>query len=134
MILLIWYDKFLQGGLLAVPPDFQSQNEKRLLFGTTIVTFQKTIKVQLSEILGIKKLHTSGFRPQTNGLCERQNRTINQFFRMYFQSVRGNWVPLVPYVQYNTPVANLLTLAHAFALLKDQISTIQLDLWYLEEE
>ena len=62
--------------------------------------FVNKILEQLSEILGIKMLHTSGFRPQTNGLCERQNRTINQFFRMHFQAVRGNWVPLIPYVQY----------------------------------
>ena len=46
--------------------------------------FYNSVLHELCDLLRIKKLVTTGYRPQTNGLCERQNRVINQIVRALF--------------------------------------------------
>ena len=62
--------------------------------------FTNLIIDQALAILKVQPLHSSGFRPQTNGQVERRNRTINQIFRMYFGTVVGKWSLLIPFVHF----------------------------------
>ena len=57
-------------------------------------------------LLTVKKLNTSGYHPQTNGLCERFNSTLKIMLRMYIDLDRQNWSKFIPYCvfAYNTSV------------------------------
>jgi hypothetical protein len=55
-------------------------------------------------ILKVKKVHTAAYRPQTNGLVERFNRTLASMLSMYVDSQHQDWDRFLPYVvfAYNT--------------------------------
>lgn len=53
-----------------------------------------------------KHLTTTGYHPQTNGLTERFNRTLNMMLSMYVNAQHNDWDTLLPYVTfaYNSTV------------------------------
>lgn len=57
--------------------------------------FLSDVILQLCSLLGIKKINTSGYHPQTDGLVEKFNCTITN---MIFKSVEGRveWDKLLP--------------------------------------
>jgi transposase InsO family protein len=56
------------------------------------------------EILSVRKLDTAAYRPQTNGLVERFNRTFAAMLSKFVNSKHTDWDRFVPYVtfSYNT--------------------------------
>jgi len=60
----------------------------------------------LSKLCGISQKFTSGYHPQTNGLTERFNRTIQQVLSKFVNPEQTNWDDLLqPSVfAYNTSI------------------------------
>ena len=52
---------------------------------------------EVCKLLKIKKLHTSPFRPQSNGTLERSHRTLGEYLRHYVDKKLDNWDILLPY-------------------------------------
>ena len=48
-------------------------------------------------LLNIKKLNTSGYRPQTNGMVEKFNHTLLQAISQYVSSNQRDWDEFLPY-------------------------------------
>ena len=49
----------------------------------TRAAYESKLFQELMRILGIKKIRTSGYRPQTNGLTEQSNSSIKKFNRVF---------------------------------------------------
>ena len=47
--------------------------------------------------MNIKKLNTSGYRPQTNGLVEKFNHTLVQAISQYVSSSQRDWDEFLPF-------------------------------------
>jgi hypothetical protein len=64
--------------------------------------FWKTTLAQL----GIYQAMSTAYHPQTDGMTERTNQTVEQFLRCYLNYRQDNWVPLLPIAQlaYNTSI------------------------------
>jgi len=58
------------------------------------------------ELLDIKKLTTTAYRPQTNSLTERFNRTLINMIIPFVNKDKNNWDDLLPYLMfaYNTSI------------------------------
>jgi len=75
--------------------------------------FKNAINQQLSERLGIKRIFTSTYHPQSNGLAERVNSTIHNIISIFCKDPRtgksqhNNWPAILPQVMYtlNTTVS-----------------------------
>ena len=52
----------------------------------------------MCEKLGIQKTRTTPYRPQSDGLVERYNRTLQQMLASYANEHRNNWDENVPFV------------------------------------
>ena len=50
--------------------------------------------------LGIKKMLSTTFYPQTDGQSERQNSTIEADLRVFLKLEQDNWVKLLPMVEF----------------------------------
>jgi len=48
------------------------------------------------EILGIKRLYTTSYHPQTNGMVERMNRTLSGVLTPFLNDFQNNWDDLLP--------------------------------------
>jgi len=57
-------------------------------------------------LLAVKKVNTAAYRPQTNGLVERFNRTLATMISMYVDSKHRDWDRYIPYLifAYNTTI------------------------------
>ena len=84
-----------------------------LLFGTpySIHTdqgreFESELWAQLCDKLNIKKTRTNAYRPQSDGLVERFNRTLIESLSTMVNSTRDDWDEKVPYAvfAYNSTV------------------------------
>jgi transposase InsO family protein len=56
--------------------------------------FTGSLFKNLCKMLGIKKIQTSAYRPQSNGALERFHRTLKEFIRNFAE--KGNWDELAP--------------------------------------
>jgi len=56
--------------------------------------FESDIWKQLMTALGIRKTRTTPLHPQSEGMVERHNRTINQYLSMFVN--KRNWDQLIP--------------------------------------
>ncbi|KAI1304663.1 Retrovirus-related Pol polyprotein from transposon [Halotydeus destructor] len=52
------------------------------------------------EMMGTKLAHSSGFHPETNGLVERNNRTIGVMLSMYTNSRHTDWDRALPFITF----------------------------------
>jgi len=68
--------------------------------------FEAELAQKLFNILGVRHLRKSGYRPQTNGTCEVWHRTLNFMFAKVIKENQRHWSEWVPYVTfcYNTTV------------------------------
>ena len=66
--------------------------------------FTGEVMAHLSRLCGVKQRFTSGYHPQTNGLTERMNRTINNMLAKFVNENQLNWDELLPALvwSYNT--------------------------------
>ena len=58
-----------------------------------------TIK-ELTKLMNIKQLHTSGYRPQTNGLTEKFNDLLGNCIAMFVNENQTNWPDLIQPIVY----------------------------------
>ncbi len=60
----------------------------------------------LTSSLGIRRLLTSPYHPQTNGLTERMNKTLKQMIAAYVDPLQSDWDQILPFVvhAHNTSV------------------------------
>jgi len=72
--------------------------------------FLSKIAQQIYKLLEIKKVNTTHYRPQTDGLVERFNQTMAAMISMYINSDHDNWDQLLPWLTYayNTSVQESL--------------------------
>ena len=54
------------------------------------------------KIMGVKKIRTSGYRPQSNGLTEQSNSTIKKYLTIYFdgRNNKDDWDLLLKQLAY----------------------------------
>ena len=72
--------------------------------------FVSTVMQQVCDRLGIKKIKTSPYHPQTNGLVERFNGTLKSMLRRCCLNDRSNWdkyIPLVLFAYREVPQQSL---------------------------
>jgi len=62
--------------------------------------FQNDLLNELSSILGITKIRTSGFRPECNGMCEVWHRCLNAMFAKCVRTDQRDWSDWLPYINF----------------------------------
>jgi transposase InsO family protein len=62
--------------------------------------FLSEIMFEVLDLLGIDKLNTTAYHPQTDGLVERFNRTLIGMISMYTSSSQTDWDTYIPYVLF----------------------------------
>lgn len=77
----------------------------RVGFPTEILTDQGTpfmsrLMAQMCEILGIQRLRTSVYHPQTDGLVERYNKTIKNMLRKVISETGRDWDQKLPLILF----------------------------------
>ena len=60
--------------------------------------FLSEVILEINKKLAIQKINTSPYRPQTNGLTERFNKTLVQMLTMYVGVHQKDWDEFLPYV------------------------------------
>ena len=60
--------------------------------------FEAELRNELLRQFGITRLRSSGYRPQTNGVCEVWHLTLNSMFAKIIWENQRDWPDLVPYV------------------------------------
>ncbi len=59
--------------------------------------FESAVLSQVFQMLGIKKTRTTAYRPQSNGLCERTNQTIENILKATVNGHCDDWDLHLPY-------------------------------------
>lgn len=62
--------------------------------------FLSEIMADVLSLLGIKKISTTAYHPQTDGLVERFNRTLISMLSMYTTAKQTDWDQHIPYVLF----------------------------------
>ncbi|KAL1274411.1 hypothetical protein QQF64_027225, partial [Cirrhinus molitorella] len=62
--------------------------------------FMSRLMADLCRLLQVKQLRTSVYHPQTDGLVERFNQTLNQMLRRVTAEDRRDWDWMLPYVLF----------------------------------
>ena len=62
--------------------------------------FEAELTQELFNILGIHRLKTSGYRPQTNGACEVWHRTLNAMLAKAVKESQKDWSEWLPYITF----------------------------------
>ena len=90
--------------------------------------FMSALAREVYRLLRVKKVSTAAYRPQTNGLVERFNRTLASMLSMYVNSKHNDWDKYLPYVTfaYNT-TAHSITKETPFFLLYGREARLPID-------
>jgi transposase InsO family protein len=59
--------------------------------------FLSELSSETYKLMNIKKLNTSGYRPQTNGIVEKFNHTLAQSISQYISANQRDWDEFLPY-------------------------------------
>lgn len=62
--------------------------------------FMSSLMSELCKLLSIRKLNTTPYHPQANGLVERFNGTLKRMLQIYAQDQPGKWDKLLPYLLF----------------------------------
>jgi len=62
--------------------------------------FECDLLTALTELLGITKLRTSGYRPQANAICEVWHRCLNVIFAKCVKPDQRDWSEWLPYITF----------------------------------
>lgn len=60
--------------------------------------FESIIFKELCKLLGIEKTRTTPYRPQSDGMIERANRTIENMLSAFVDKNQKNWDELIPFL------------------------------------
>src|SRR6266481_841389 len=68
--------------------------------------FMSQLVSETCKIINTRKLNTSSYHPQTNGLCERFNKTLADILSMYVNQRHNDWDVFIPFAlwAYRTAV------------------------------
>lgn len=62
--------------------------------------FMSELLKQVYKLLGIKRLRTTPYHPQTDGLTERFNQTLKQMLRKFASEKNSDWDQWLPYLLF----------------------------------
>ena len=70
--------------------------------------FDNQLLIEIAEKFDFRKIFTTPYRPQSDGLVERFNRTLLRLLRCFVDESHANWDDVLPYVlfAYNTAVSS----------------------------
>ena len=102
---LVFQDHFTKHVLAYVTPDQTAKTIAKFLYQGYIsvfgaparllsdrgANFMSSVIEEMCKILGIKKLQTMAYHPQTNGLVERSHQTIMQMFGKLGEDKKADW-------------------------------------------
>ena len=102
---LVFQDNFMKHVLAYVTPNQTAKTTSKFLYQGYIVifgaparllsdwgaSFMSSIIDELCKILGMKKLQTTPYHPQTNGLVERSHQTIMRMIGKLGEDKKANW-------------------------------------------
>ena len=93
--------------------------------------FEGQLFQEVCRLLRIHKIRTSPYRPQTDGLVERQNRTLLEMLSKYVRYQYSDWVDHLPFLvmAYNTSVHDS-TGCTPFSLIYGREALLPIDLVY----
>ena len=76
----------------------------RLILSDRGLPFLSKLAHEVYRLLRVRKMDTAGYRPQTNGLVERFNRTFGDMLSVYVNSKHTDWDKFLPFLTfcYNT--------------------------------
>ena len=60
--------------------------------------FESQLFAEMCKLLGIQKSRTTPYRPQSDGLVERFNRTLKQMLSLYVDEDHSNWDEQLPFL------------------------------------
>jgi transposase InsO family protein len=60
--------------------------------------FESHLFREMCMLLGVEKTHTCPYRPQSDGMVERFNRTLKQMLSMYVSEHKRDWDDHIPYL------------------------------------
>ena len=60
--------------------------------------FESNLWAEVCELLDVEKTRTSPYRPQSDGLVERLNRTIKKMLKVFVNDNRDDWDDHLPYI------------------------------------
>lgn len=63
--------------------------------------FQNEVMTELLRILGVSRLRTSAYRPQSNGQVEVWHRTLNSMVAKLVEEGQKNWSTLIPFITFS---------------------------------
>ena len=103
--ILVFQDHFTKHVLAYVTPDQTAKTIAKFLYQSYIsvfgalarllsdrgANFMSSVIEEMYKILGIKKLWTLPYHPQTNGVVERLHKTIMQMIRKLGEDKKANW-------------------------------------------
>ncbi len=82
----------------------------------------------LSRLFGVKKLSTSAYRPQADGLAESTNRSVIQALRCYGPKANSDWPSLLPAVLLSYRLApNQKTGLSPYSILHGRELNVEID-------
>ena len=90
--------------------------------------FESHLYQEVCKLLGVTKTRTSAYRPQSDGLVERFNRTMKQMLKSFIEEQPEDWDDYLPYllmayratIQESTKCSpNLLMFGHEISLPVD---------------
>ena len=102
---LVFQDHFMKHMLAYVTPNQTANTVTKFLYQGYIsifgvlarllsdrgANFMSSMIDEMCKILGMKKLQTIPYHPQTNGLVERLHQTIMQMIRKFREDKKANW-------------------------------------------
>ena len=98
--------------------------------------FESDLLREMCSLHSLAKTRTTSYRPQSEGMVERYNRTLATMLSMFFDEKRTNWNAHLPYVlmTYRASVhestkctPNLLTIYHPHITLETDVRTRMLN-------
>ena len=60
--------------------------------------FESSLWAEVCELLDVEKTRTAPYRPQSDGLVERLNRTIKKMLKVFVNENRNDWDDHLPYI------------------------------------
>ena len=96
--------------------------------------FEGKLFTELCNHLRVHKIRTSPYRPQTDGLVERQNRTLSGMISKFTNKLRNDWDEHLPYLMlaYNT-TTHQSTGCTPFSLVFGRECNLPVDIIYPRE-
>lgn len=99
------------------------------LYGAQGIPFVNQLVKELHKLLDVKRVTTSGFRPECNGCCERYNQTLTHILSKYVDQQQRTWDEVPQFVVFASNTSRHDTTgSFPFELLFGRDRTLPLDI------